>query len=494
MFCVPLTVVTVTTSATCMAVTSITTTPAITTLSPSDLAQYARQSNLKGEIRACAKGAYNPSFGIKKYVDVVYRTLLALLTIVVVSLMIGTTMQLFPQYFTVRGIKELKMNSKERHELRYQRRKQRRLEKKNRYKDYYDYDKVFTFENLYRSYEKCCAGVSWKPSTQLYKANALMNINRTYKSLRNESYIPKKLNEFDIIERGKQRHIQSPTMNDRIVQRCFCDYSLMPIICRTIIYDNSACVKGRGLSFTIRRMTRHLERYYREQGSNEGYALLFDFSQYFKNIKHDVALSILDEKIPDKRLVRLAELIIRQYGSDGLGLGSQVSQCCALALPDKLDHYIKEKLKIKYYCRYMDDGCIIHPDKDYLRYCLQEIKSVCNELGIIINEKKTQIVKIKSGIKFLKARFILTKTGRVIRKSYAKSATKMRKKLKALKLKLDAGAITFADVWTPFQSWLGYHKQFHGYWARRRVCALFNNLFYTGGNTNGLANSFTFGT
>ena len=52
-------------------------------------------------------------------------------------------MQLFPQYFTVRGIKELKMNSKERHELRYQRRKQRRLEKKNRYKDCYDYDKVF---------------------------------------------------------------------------------------------------------------------------------------------------------------------------------------------------------------------------------------------------------------------------------------------------------------------------------------------------------------
>ena len=108
----------------------------------------------------------------------------------------------------------------------------------------------------------------------------------------------------------------------------------------------------------------------------------------------------------------------------------------------------------------MDDGCIIHPNKDYLRYCLQEIKSVCSELGIIINEKKTQIVKIKSGINFLKARFILTRNGRVIRKPYAKSATKMRKKLKTLKLKLDAGLITFADVWTPFQSWLGYLGHF----------------------------------
>lgn len=55
-FCAPHTVVTVTTSATCMAVTSITTTPAITTLSPSDLAQYARQSNLKVKSVRVQKG------------------------------------------------------------------------------------------------------------------------------------------------------------------------------------------------------------------------------------------------------------------------------------------------------------------------------------------------------------------------------------------------------------------------------------------------------
>ncbi len=383
------------------------------------------------------------------------------------------------------------MNSKERHELRYQRRKQKRLEKRMRYKEFCDYDQVFTFDNLYSSYEKCCVGVGWKPSTQLYRANALMNINRTYKSLKCGKYKPNGLNEFDIIERGKKRHIQSPCMNDRIVQRCFCDNSLMPVICRTFIYDNSACIKGRGISFAIKRMTRHLETYYREHRTNEGYALLFDFSQYFKNIKHDVALSILDEKIQDKRLVRLAELFINQYGEEGLGLGSQVSQCCALALPDKLDHLIKEKLGIKYYCRYMDDGCLIHHDKNYLRHCLTEIATMCKELGITLNTKKTQIVKIKSGIKFLKVRFILTNTGKVIRKPYRKSAVKMRKKLKALKPKYDAGKIQFLDVWTSFFSWLGYQKQFHSYWARRRVTALFDRLYRTGGNYNGLAgNSF----
>lgn len=38
------------------------------------------------------------------------------------------------------------------------------------------------------------------------------------------------------------------------------------------------------------------------------------------------------------------------------------------------DRWIKQVLKIKYYYRYCDDIVILHPDKDYLRYCLQEIE------------------------------------------------------------------------------------------------------------------------
>ena len=40
---------------------------------------------------------------------------------------------------------------------------------------------------------------------------------------------------------------------------------------------------------------------------------------------------------------------------------------------NELDHYIKEILGIKYYVRYMDDGILIHEDKNYLKYCLSKI-------------------------------------------------------------------------------------------------------------------------
>ena len=93
------------------------------------------------------------------------------------------------------------MNSKERHELRYQRRKQKRLEKKRKFDEIYcDYNKVFTFDNLYHSYKQCCKGVGWKSSTHKYRTNALLNVNSTYKMLRDGTFKSKGFYEFNIIE------------------------------------------------------------------------------------------------------------------------------------------------------------------------------------------------------------------------------------------------------------------------------------------------------
>lgn len=386
-------------------------------------------------------------------------------------------MQLFSTMISLYKV-YLKMNSKERHEKRYQRRKQERLTKKRKFDEIYcDYDKVFTFDNLYQSYKQCCKGVGWKASTHKYRTNALYNVNATFKSLINGTFKTKGFYEFDIVERGKPRHIQSVHISERVVQRCLCDYCLVPVLRKTFIYDNGACLKYKGIDFAMQRMNRHLEKYYRHYG-NEGYALVFDFSQYFKRINHEVILNILRKAIPDDRLYGLTKMLIDDFGEEGLGLGSQISQSCALALPNKLDHYIKEQLGIKYYCRYMDDGCLIHQSKEHLQKCLTEIKRICGELGIVLNTKKTQIVKLSRGIRFLKTRFILTKTGKIIRKPYKKNIVQMRKKLKTFKRWVDEGRMTVEDAKISFQSWKGHQLKFNSYWARRKIYYLFIQLFY----------------
>ena len=369
------------------------------------------------------------------------------------------------------------MNSKERHEARYQRRKEERLRRKReRNEQYGDFDKVFTFDNLYCAFKKCCRGVGWKASTQRYKANALQNINDTLRSLQNGTYKSRGFYEFDVVERGKPRHIKSVHISERVVQRCLCDNALVPMFGKSFIYDNGACIEHKGIDFAVRRLVCHLQRHFRKHGTN-GYALVFDFSRYFDNIQHEPLKEVVDKAFTDTRIARLVNGFIDDFGEVGLGLGSQISQVSALMYPNRLDHYIKEVLHIKHYGRYMDDGYLIHDSKEHLQKCLQEIRRLCAELGIKLNEKKTQIVKLSRGLNFLKRRFILTETGKVIVKPARKGITKMRRKLRTFKRWLVAGKMKMEDIRTSYTSWKGHMKQCNAYRTILSTDALFDSLF-----------------
>ena len=245
---------------------------------------------------------------------------------------------------------------------------------------------------------------------------------------------------------------------------------------RSFIYDNGACMTNKGIDFAVRRLTCHLQRYFRKHGTS-GYALVFDFSKYFDNIAHEPLKATVCKTFSDPRIVRLVNGFIDDFGEVGLGLGSQISQVSALMYPNKLDHYIKEKLYIKAYGRYMDDGYLVHESKEHLQHCLQEIRRICAELGIKLNEKKTQIIKLSRGLNFLKRRFILTNTGKVIVKPARKGITKMRRKLRTFKRWLAAGKMKIEDIRTSYTSWKGHMKHCNAYRTVVSMDALFGKLF-----------------
>ena len=160
-----------------------------------------------------------------------------------------------------------------------------------------------------------------------------------------------------------------------------------------------------------------------------------------------------------------------------MGLGSQISQVLALASANRLDHYIKEVCGIRGYGRYMDDGYLIHHDKAYLQKCLEGIKALCDELVITLNCKKTQSVKLSHGFTFLKGRYFLLPSGKVVKKIDHSSVIRMRRKLKAFKRKLEAGIMTPADVYQSWQSWKSYADHFNAYRTIQSMGQLYNDLF-----------------
>ena len=76
------------------------------------------------------------------------------------------------------------------------------------------------------------------------------------------------------------------------------------------------------------------------------------------------------------------------------------SQVLAIFYLNDMDHFIKEKLKIKYYVRYQDDFLLFHKSKKYLKYCLSEIEQFLRNEKLTLNNK-TRLFKSTNNFIFL---------------------------------------------------------------------------------------------
>lgn len=341
-----------------------------------------------------------------------------------------------------------------------------------------DFEKLCDLDNLYDSFQKCRKGTDWKASVQYYESNLIRNIYLLRKSLIDGTYRQKPFFEFTLNERGKTRHIKAMNINDRVLQRNLCDNVLNPALAKHLIYDNGASIKGKGIEFSRKRLKVHLQRYYRKHG-NKGYVLLIDFSKYFDNIPHDILCHKIAEKIKDKRINCLTSYLVSTFGEKGVGIGSHLSQTAGVFYPTELDNFCKIVKGCKYYGRYMDDTYIIHENKEFLRNLLTEYRSIAAKLGIIINEKKTQILRLEKGFSFLQMRYLIMESGRIIVIPNRKTITRERRKIKKLAgLKLSADKIK-----EQYKSWRGNVIRFNAYKSVRNLDVLYKSI--TGGKKHG---------
>lgn len=360
----------------------------------------------------------------------------------------------------------------------YERQEKRIAKRQADNQDYNDFDKVFTYDNLLASAFICKRNVNWKASVQNFMREVHFNVYKIYDELHRGRFKVKCTYEFDTYERGKRRHIRSVHIRERVVQRCLCDNCLLPILERTFIYDNCASLKNKGITFTVNRVVAHLQKHYRQYGT-EGYVLLFDFTDFFGSIDHNKIMEQVKRYVTDERLLHLIYTFVKMYKGDvGLGLGSQISQTLALLAVSPVDHLIKDKYRVKHYVRYMDDGMIIHNDKAFLEFLLSEIEKKAAELGLQINTRKTRIVKLDSGFTFIKKKISVdADTGKINIRISRRSITRMRRKLKALKGFHDRGMAELDDIEQMYNSWRGTVCKYDTYNTVKNMDKLYNSLF-----------------
>ena len=101
----------------------------------------------------------------------------------------------------------------------------------------------------------------------------------------------------------------------------------------------------------------------------------------------------------------------------------------------------------------MDDIYVIHPSKEFLTQLLFDISNIASELGIFINTKKTQIIKLTNGVTFLKVRFILTNTGKVIRLPCKDKVKILKRKLRKFAEMYYNHEMEYIDIHQYYKSW-----------------------------------------
>lgn len=371
------------------------------------------------------------------------------------------------------------MNSKERHERRYQRRKAKRRDKEYQATiSHAKFKDAFNWRDMAIGMLDSRKAIWWKASASSYLSKSFYSIGKELNNLRNNTWKPYGFYYFYLMERGKLRYISAPKFPEKVVQRTFCDNVIIPLLKRPLIYDNAATIKGKGTEFLIKRFKKQLRHHIQTYGLT-GYIFFFDFHDYFKSIPHYILKQNASKYIHDKYMREFYNKLIDSFdGEYGLGLGSQVSQISAVFYPNELDHIIKDKFGITGYGRYNDDGYIICEDLDKLKVIINEFYSCILRLSITPNKNKCKTIKITSNFRFLKRRFFVSDTGKIVVRWNEKSISKERYRLRKYKELYKLGLLTFKHIELMFHSWLCTIASCNSFHIIQNIVSYFNHLFY----------------
>lgn len=366
-------------------------------------------------------------------------------------------------------------------------------------------ERVMTNQHLFKSLMKRRKGTDWKQSVMDYCFHAIVRNKRAKDAVLAGAHPePSRIKKITLYERGKRRDVHAVVIDSRVIQGAICDYCITPLTKPGLIHDNPASTIGKGVTWTRKRIMRHIRRQWRKTGQKT-WALVFDIRHFFDTIRHDLCERIFREVHMDEGLISLAmhfikmyqvfdarnsigawrseqeakELLERLERNEGVGvsLGSQISQDMALCAPNRMDHTAKDLCGAKTFIRYMDDG---HAEgtKEEMKALRDAMTRAAESLGFKLHETKTHIVKLSRGFTYLKIRYTATDSGHVIRRMAKSGIVRMRRKMKRLRGRWEAGRVTLDDIFLSVKSWLGNVKKYcHGYRTRKRILAQYYSLF-----------------
>ena len=147
-------------------------------------------------------------------------------------------------------------------------------------------------------------------------------------------------------------------------------------------------------------------------------------------------------------------------------LGNLTSQFFANVYLNELDYFVKHKLKVKCYIRYVDDFVILHNNKETLEEYKEKINNYLKNLILVLHPDKSKIIPLRNGITFLGYRIFYYY--KLLRKSNIRKFEKIFKEELEF-LEKGMGDAAYEDLMRSLKGWFGYSIWANTYKYREKI-------------------------
>lgn len=225
---------------------------------------------------------------------------------------------------------------------------------------------------------------------------------------------------------------------------------LQPVIMRGMYAYNCGSVPGRGTSYAQKALRRWLDTDYR----GTKYCLKMDVSKFYPSIDLGILKGMFRRRIKDRDCLWLIDTILDSNPERGLPIGNYTSQWFSNFFLEGMDHFIKERLGVKYYIRYVDDLVLLGPNKKALHRARIAVDDYLHGINLQMKGNWQVFLVNARAIDFLGLRFYRDHT--TLRK---RNALRIRRRMRKIRRK---DRLTYEDACAVVSYW-GWIKRSDSY-------------------------------
>lgn len=252
----------------------------------------------------------------------------------------------------------------------------------------YLFEKLISYENLSDAIEKSSLGKRERREVKRVLDHKDEHIKRLQDLLINQKLRIRKHEAIKINDgiTAKVRLIIKPDyVYEQILHHAIVQV-LTPIFMRSMYIYSCGSLPGRGGLYG----KRYLAKYIRENPTKIKYVAKGDITKFFQTVNIELVKDKFRKIIHDEKFLQVLFLVLDsniatyqgQEINMGLPIGYYLSQWIANWFLQDFDYFIKQKLKIKCYIRYVDDFVLLSPNKKELHKALAAISEYLKNLDL----------------------------------------------------------------------------------------------------------------